>query len=351
METESITGLLGMPIRDAAGLSDSVLRDEYARFAEQLAVVADGSVVLSSPYQLSVQTEGIAKSAGRWFAGLSEQDRCRLLLLSIVTRPFDSTKLWPDARSRFGNAEIVALLFSNENPQSLAEHDGGVPYGVSTVEGRKRLVSEPELKALYERLPSRAAIETLSAEFIGGMPGNYGYQMWQVARWTEEWAVVFGVTDASRDEGYPFPWLLGFCRTDPLERNFIALLREGSSRFDIGFYNTYGRVTSRWPLAELALVVDEDSEKPDWETIEWLLEMDDEGLRRLIRDHTRDVELSEFVMRVRDLRDSAEGLDLQETSLLGLLERAHADGSLKVLEAKIEEWGEAQAARDAGGTV
>jgi len=158
--------------------------------------------------------------------------------------------------------------------------------------------------------------------------------------------VVFGVTDAGYNEGYPFPWLLGFCRRDSLERNFIALLREGSAQYDIGFYNTYGRVTSRWPIAELALVVGEDSEQPDWRTIEWLLEMNDESLRKLISDHTQDVPLPEFVMRVRDLRDSAEGLDLPDTSLRGLLERAQADGSLDVLEARLEEWVEAQAERE-----
>jgi hypothetical protein len=349
METDSVTELLGLPRLYNAGFTDRVLQDEYARFVEQIEIVADGRVILANPYQLSVKAEGIGKSAARWYAGFCEQDRCRLLLLSIVAKPFDPTKLWPDAQSRFGEDEVVELLFGNDNPQSLAEHRGGMPYGISTVEGRKLVLTEPTLSALLEWLPSGAAIETLSSEFIGAMPGNYGYQMWQIAQWTGDWAIVFGVTDAGWNEGYPFPWLLGFCRRDSLERNFIALLREGSARYDIGFYNTYGKVTSRWPIAELALVVDEDSEQPDWPTIEWLLELDDESLRRLIRDHTRDVELPEYRLRVRDLRDLAEQLDIEDVSLRALMERAHADGSLAVLEARLEEWQEAQAKREREG--
>ena len=338
----SVVNLLGLLRPESDEIHDPALRYEYARFIEQLEFAADGRVVLCNPYQLSLKAEGIGTSAARWLAGMNEQDRCRLLVLSIIAKPFDPTKLGPDAQSRSGEDEVVALLYSNDNPQSLAEHRGGMPYGISTVEGRRLVLAEPILSALLERLPSGPVIETLSAESIGAMPGNYGYQMWQIARWTDDWAIVFGVTDAGWNEGYPFPWLLGFCRIERLERNLIALLREGSKRFGIGFYNTYGRDSSRWPLAELALIVDENSERPDWETIEWLLELDDDALRKLISRHPQDVTLPEFVMRVRDLRDSADGLDLADTSLRGLFERAHADGSLEVLEAKIDEWQEEQ---------
>lgn len=336
--TADAAGMLGLPNSDVVGQRDPTLRDEYAAFIAQLEVLVDGRVVLSGPYQLSVNAEGISKSAERWFAGLSEKDRCRLLLLSIVGRPFDAESLSPAGQSRFGDDPVVSLLFGNDNPQSLAEQGGGMPFGLGTIEGRKKLSSEPALVALCDQLPTRAAIETLSAEFIGAMPGNYGYQMWQIAEWSADWAVVFGITDAGYNEGYPFPWLLGFCKRDSLERNFITLLREGSARYDIGFYNTYGRVTSRWPIAELALVVDEDSEQPDWDTIEWLLEIDDEALRRLIHDYTQDMTLPEFVLRMRDLHDLAQQLDTDDVSLRTLMERAQADGSLDVLEARLEEW-------------
>jgi hypothetical protein len=99
----------------------------------------------------------------------------------------------------------------------------------------------------------------MSAEFIGGQPGNFDYQLWQVVEWCNDWAVVYGLTDAG-NQAYPFPWLLGFIRSDDAERNFVELLALGASQFDAGFYCTMGSVVGDWPLAEAALPANEFGE-------------------------------------------------------------------------------------------
>jgi hypothetical protein len=333
MKNSSAWSELGLPAPRASEIRDVALRGLYEQFVGQLQIVEGGRVIVSDPYALSVDTDEISESMQDWYASLDQENRNKLLLLSIVCRPFEASSLWPNTGSRLVDDEDFRLLWADPSTASLAENLKGIPFGLSTLQDRRRAIAEPGLKRLIDRVPTRTPIETLSSEFMGEQPGNYAYQMWQVARWSDQWAVVYGVTDAAKAEGYPFPWLLGFCRLDDLERNFVQLLHEGWKRFDIGFYYTYGRVTGSWKLAKLALVSDDGNEGADWDAIDELLTLDDKRLGHVL---AADRESGELLSQVTAIRDYADGTDRGELSLEQLLDQVGKRTSIRKLLERLE---------------
>ena len=192
--------------------------------------------------------------------------------------------LWPADKTRFIDDELVALEWANPEGASLADGRHSIALGVDTLLAPREPDADAAVEKLIKQIPRRTPVSTLSSEFVGGQPGNYGYQMWQVCRWSVGWNVVFAVTDVGRNVGYPFPWLLGFCRGDSPERNFVALLREGSQRYDIGFYSTYGTVFGDWQFAKLVLTADPDGEGgAAWDVIDTLLPIEAPGTQSLLR--------------------------------------------------------------------
>jgi hypothetical protein len=243
----SVAGQLGLP--EVSEILDPSLRVEYQAFLEQLNPGADGSVVVSDPYALSIDVSRLLPSVSDWCRSLDSRAQDRLLLLSLLAQPLDLRDLWRGGQPRLTYEGTLSLGVD----ATLAKlTTPAVPYGIWTVTGARRCRTEPALERLLEQLPMAAAIQSMSAD-------TFGYEAWQVAKWSNEWAVVYGITDAGH-EAYPFPWLLGFIRSDDAERNFIELLSLGASRFDMGFYCTMGSVVGDWPLAKAALPANEYGE-------------------------------------------------------------------------------------------
>lgn len=315
MNVNTAARILGLG--DLAGdqVVDPVLRSACRHFVDQLELVADGRVILSNPYELSARSELFSGDIEDFQAALTATDQATLLLLSLVSRAFDVKALGRKASRELLDDEMFQLFWAQRRGFSIAEGAPGVPAGLDSVQGWRLTRSEPVLSHLLELVPKAAAIETLSSAFIGSQPGNYSFQMWQVARWSDDWAVVFGVTDAGAEYGYPLPWLLGFCRLDRCERNFVALLREGSARFDGGFYNTYGRVKGNWRLAQAALRIKDDEEVQDWELMNDLTALADNDLASVFNVAKGDrVGVLGRVAAARALAEEAglDGLSLQE---------------------------------------
>jgi hypothetical protein len=244
--------------------------------------------------------------------------------------------VWPNDRSRFIDDPVVALFFGAPTI-SLAEGTSGVPFGIDVLGERRRVFNDPGMKQLLDSISPRSAIETLTSEFIGAQPGSYAYQAWQVSNWSREWVVVYGVSDAAHDEGYPFPWLFGFCRRDHSERNFITLLREGASHFDWGFYSTYGKVLGQWRLSGMALSVSDDDEQPRWDLVDQLLSLDDSSLASVLVEGPEDQE--DFLSRIDAIIEGAEeaGYD-EDVSLADLLDKAGGQRSLQAIEERLPAW-------------
>ena len=312
-----------------------VVREEYTRFLQQLEIVADGAVVLSDPYFFKVETQGILDSVQDWYRDLVPQEVTKLLLLSLLSRPFDPSKVSLQDGSRFIDDLCFVVPFGTATI-SLAEGTSSIPFGLDVLPQRRMALDDPGLKQLMDSLAVRSPLETLTSEFIGGQPGNYAYQAWQVADWSPDWAVVYGVCDAAIDGGYPFPWLLGFIRRNRLEQNFIELLHCAGDRFDWGFYYTFGTVSGRWRLAKLALTVPYGCDSPPREIIDDLL-MLNEGVRDSILEDSQDEE--HFLSRVQDIKDGAYDAGFKDdVTLLELLRKAGDKGTLASIEEQLPAW-------------
>ncbi len=94
---------LGLPAPQKSKIKDAGLLRLYERFIDQLKFVADGRVILSDPYIFSVDTERIMESVRKWYESLGDEERNKLLLLSLVSRPLGalSCKNWA-AKVSFG---------------------------------------------------------------------------------------------------------------------------------------------------------------------------------------------------------------------------------------------------------
>lgn len=321
MSTQSPAGTLGL----ARTISDPELSAHFGRFVRQLRFAADGSVVISDPAMFAVPvTEELGQSPHSWYESLSPSSQSSLLLLSVLCRPFDPN---PKGVATLLDDEAFRMFWPSPRTASLAE-GADLSFGLGTLRGRRLALSEADLRELIEHLPRRAPIETLATAFMGG-PGNYVHTMWQVARWSADWTSVYCVTDGRYESGYPFPWLLGFCRSDAVERNFVNLLREGSSQFDAGFYATYGvvRNETRWRLAKLAVIMDEDADYAPWAVVDDLLSLDDNAMDEVLRQCDTKKTLS-ALERLRMIRSGAEEAGLDDLSLAQLLMRAEAGTSL-----------------------
>jgi hypothetical protein len=327
-----------LTLPDRGSIKNAEIGQEYSRFIDQLQVAADGNVIISDPYFFSVDIDGISESVGRWLEALTQAERNKLLLLSLFSRSFDSSCLWPEGRPKFVDDPVVQLFFSHPDLPSLAEGASEPPLGLDSLPNRRKVLNDPGLKSLLDLVPVRSPIETISSEFVGNQPGNYAYQMWQVSDWNEDWAVVFGVDDAGYANGYPFPWLLGFCRRQDLERNFVTLLNEGSEKFDAGFYSTYGKIESKWKLAILALTAHADYAGPQWDLVEKLLTLDGNVLETFYQD-CEDSHLG-LLDRLREILNSADEAGLGELSFAELIDKAGGKPSLLSIEEKLPGWQE-----------
>lgn len=330
---------LGLPSPDTVVTPG--VREQYRRFLEQLVPVHEGAVVLSDPYFFALETDGITDSVEAWLRSIMPEARARLLLLSILCRPVEPAAAVSSMENRFIDDPVIAGFF-RRSKISLAEGTSGVPFGISELSERRKASADPGLQALLELIRPANAIETFKAEFIGGQPGNYAYTSWQIAHFSAEWAGIYTITDAAYHEGYPFPWLLGFCRKADLERNFIELLREGLNRYDLGFYFSQGRVTGRWGLARLALAgVDDLAEGlPCWRVLDELLALDAPTLAAVLEQGP--VDNIAFVERLKAILDAAYEAGFHREPCLGeLLALASPSPSLVAVEQQLPEWQEA----------
>lgn len=333
MHRSSPAAELGLPAPTDSVFADAALRDVYAQFINQLDFTGDCSAILSNPYQLSLEsTPATLAGATAWLDALDPSAKAKLLLVAVLSRPFDASVLWPGDKPRFIDDELVALEWVNLKAPSLAEGRQSIALNLDALLARLGRNADAAVKKLIEQIPQRASVSTLSSGFVGDQPGNYAYQMWQVARWSVEWNVVFAVVDVERNHGYPFPWLLGFCRADNAERNFVALLREGSERYDMGFYSTNGSVFGEWQFAKLALTDDPDGERPAWNVVDALLPMEAPAIQSLLQAHVQG-SLGDLILRLKKIMLSADEAELGSQNLAELLNTAHAGTSLDALEA------------------
>lgn len=325
--------LLGLPSPSARVIRDDEMHTVYESFVGQLELVADAKVILSNPYELEIEASKLGEMTKDWRSELPRREWKKLLLLSLISRPMDASGLWPDDRRKFTDSELVNLFWPTPNRLSLSDAKGEIPFGVGTVEGLLEAVADPGLSQLFAQIPLRKEIISMSAEFVGGQPGNYDYQMWQIAQWSENWAVVFGITDAAK-ESYLFPWVLGFIQTDDAQRNFVHLLYEGTERFDPGFYFSYGTVYSDWFLAELALAGGDDG--VDWEMLLLVLSLEDSVIESLLRDEEI-YEPNPLTARLRDLDDMVDMAELGQMSIYELVQMVGTGSSLSDIEKYLEK--------------
>lgn len=309
--------LLGLP--PASAIESSSIQEVYSRFIAQLQPTSDGAVVLSDPYFFNVSTAGILDSFEEWLSNLSASDNTRLLLLSILCRPFAPSAVSQQEEPRFIDNPLISLLFKAPSA-SLAERTVEVPFGLDVVTDRRRAFSDPALGHLIKALPLHSPIESITSELISSAPGIYDYQAWQVANWSDTWAVVYGISDAGHSCGYPFPWLFGFCRKEDVGLNFIKLLREAAKQFDWGFYSTYGIIKGRWRLALLALTVLDDWEGPRWDLLDELLSLDRSVLTGILDEGPADPK--SFITRIETILRAADDAEIEQTSLEQLLSAA-----------------------------
>jgi hypothetical protein len=181
----------------------------------------------------------------------------------------------------------------------------------------------------------RAPIASFWSEFIGGQPGNFAYQMWQVARWSDDYAVVYAISDLA-GQGWPFPWILGFVELAAVERSFIKFLRAAGQMYDIGFYASSASVEGDWPLATVALTGSDDLDGfPDWGVVDSLLSLEAEEIRALM-DESALLGSADVLDRVSALLRQAIDAGLEGQDIKSLLTKADAGWSLDLLEDFLE---------------
>lgn len=330
----NLATLLDLPLPGESGIQDQAVAGEYDEFIKQLKLCSEGRVILSNPYFFYSSVEGLVDSYTNWFESLSTQELDRYLLLSVLTRPMELEGIWDDTL-RFIEMPIIKELFTDQEPTALTERAIGIPYGRHTVAGRRRVQSDYGLRQMLEKLPDKAPIAIMNGEFIGNMPGNYSYQSWQVTHWNEEWCGVFSMDDGGCDEGYPFPLLLGFCRSEDLERNFIRFLYEGCCHYDIGFYNTYGKVYGTWLTACFALRVEDDYESPRWNLINWLVTLDKEKFHDILLPYA-DKDLLALIPRLEVLVDEIlPQADMEDLSAAELFAQLGREKTLAQVEVEL----------------
>jgi len=240
---KSLEVKLNLPERGSECIATSVIKEEYSRFIEQLQPSKDGKVILSDPYFFSGDILYITEPLEKWFASLTEAEQRMLLLLSLFSRPSDFSS--QESHAIFASLPIMQVCFPDLNPEKkVAAFD---PDALSLSE-RLKVLSDPGIKRLTETIPMKSTIKTLWSEFVGGQPGNYSMTDWEVSKWSDDWAVVYQFNN-DVIKGFPFPWLLGFCRLKNLSRNYQQLLNKGSNKFDIGFYssNEIIQTIGGWP--------------------------------------------------------------------------------------------------------
>ena len=290
---------LGLPDPDELRTSDHELAACYRSFVETLKPVDAGQALTVDPYQLSVPYNCPGTIAD-WYATFDSSDRAKLLLLSIFSRPLGPSALWPKDRPKLIDQEIMAIFGTGPSEVSPVHSGDVAPYGLDSVDGRRRARQVPEFARLARELPWREPVATLAAEFIGSIPGQCAYTSWQVARWSDEWAAVYTVGDAGPWEDYPFPFLLGFCLLDNLDSNLVTLLQGGFARHDMGFYLSYGQVSGDLPFAAYALSVPDGQEAPDATVIGWLQCLDAPTRDWICRHFDDPTELSNWAWQTVD---------------------------------------------------
>ena len=134
-----------------------------------------------------------------------------------------------------------------------------------------------------------------------------------------------------------FPRILGFCRTDHLECNFISLLQEGSRRFSSGYYSTYGTVHSVWQLARQALHIAEDDESTDWGAYEELMALEECVRAALLREGDEHG-TGELLARIRSIHVSIEERCGRGLILAEIITKAGGEPALAAIEQKLPEW-------------
>jgi hypothetical protein len=330
--TCSPAALLGLPSPSDLEIRDDELSSVYESFIAQLELVADAKVILSNPYELEIDDSKLGELTQDWRSVLPRQEWKKLLFLSLLSRPMDASKLWPEGKRKFTDNEIVQLLFPEPNRLSLSDAKGEIPFGVGTLPGLLEALVDPGLSRLLGQIPLREPITTMTNEYVDATPGNYWYQMWQVAQWSENWAVVYGITDAGHGT-YMFPWVLGFIHLDDAERNFVHLLHEGTERFDPGFYFSYGHIDTEWWLADIAL--GGEAEWVDWETVLKISSLEDSVLESLL-DAEENPQDCRITARVTSVIDEAWERGLGDLSIEDLVKKVGKGSRLSDIEEYLE---------------
>jgi len=300
-------------------------------FVSQLKISSDGNHISSDPEFFSIETDGIAESVQNWKDNLSQGDKDKLLLLSILCKPFDVSCLTSSEDDRFIDDEWINHFFVPHSV-SLSEDTTSLPFGIGELDELRYIKTVPALNELRERTPKSSKLNTWNFEFIGG-PGNYAYQSWQIANWSDDWAAVYSITDGGHTDGYPFPWLLGFINKDALETNFVALLRANPPW---GYYFTYGRIDGPWSLVTVALTACEDMEGPDWDLVDALNDLTEQELSRLMEDNP--CSTHDIIYRLQELRNEAYDAGIEEDSFLRDMFSKAGTASIDFVERILPWW-------------
>ena len=303
----------------------------YQNFLSQLKIARDSRHISSDPEFFSIETDGIAESVQNWKDNLSQGDKDKLLLLSILCKPFDVSCLTSSEDDRFIDDEWINHFFVPHSV-SLSEDTTSLPFGIGELDELRYIKTVPALNELRERTPKSSKLNTWNFEFIGG-PGNYAYQSWQIANWSDDWAAVYSITDGGHTDGYPFPWLLGFINKDALETNFVALLRANPPW---GYYFTYGRIDGPWSLVTVALTACEDMEGPDWDLVDALNDLTEQELSRLMEDNP--CSTHDIIYRLQELRNEAYDAGIEEDSFLRDMFSKAGTASIDFVERILPWW-------------
>ena len=303
----------------------------YQNFLSQLKIARDSRHISSDPEFFSIETDGIAESVQNWKDNLSQGDKDKLLLLSILCRPFDVSCLTSSEDDRFIDDEWINHFFVPHSV-SLSEDTTSLPFGIGELDELRYIKTVPALNELRERTPKSSKLNTWNFEFIGG-PGNYAYQAWQIANWSDDWAAVYSITDGGHTDGYPFPWLLGFINKDALETNFVALLKANPSW---GYYCTFGHIDGPWSLVTVALTACDDMAAPDWGLVEALSDLTEQELSRLMKDNP--CSTHDIIYRLQELRNEAYDAGIEEDSFLRDMFSKAGTASIDFVERILPWW-------------
>jgi hypothetical protein len=303
----------------------------YQNFLSQLKIARDSRHISSDPEFFSIETDGIAESVQNWKDNLSQGDKDKLLLLSILCRPFDVSCLTSSEDDRFIDDEWINHFFVPHSV-SLSEDTTSLPFGIGELDELRFVKTVPTLNELLERTPKSSELKTWNSEFIGG-PGNYAYQAWQIANWSDDWAAVYSITDGGHTDGYPFPWLLGFINKDAPETNFVALLKANPSW---GYYCTFGHIDGPWSLVTVALTACDDMAAPDWGLVEALSDLTEQELSRLMKDNP--CSTHDIIYRLQELRNEAYDAGIEEDSFLRDMFSRAGTASIDFVERVLPWW-------------